>query len=64
MQAFVPIVITIICWAVFFISFSYDRSRYRNCPLLFIALISLAPAAFALAGKHGFLFAAISSHSS
>lgn len=61
MQAFIPIVITIICWAVFFISFSYDRSRYRNCPLLFMAFMSLAPAVYALAGERGFLLAAVTS---
>lgn len=59
MQAFIPIVITIICRAVFLISFSYDRSRYRNCPLLFIAILSLAPAAYVLAGDRAFVPAAV-----
>ena len=59
MHAFIPIIITIICWAVFLISFSYDRSRYRNCPLLFIAILSLAPAAYVLAGDRAFLPAAV-----
>ena len=31
------------CFALFFWSFSRDRSRYRNCWLLFIALLSMGP---------------------
>ena len=30
-------------WGVFYISFKMDRSRYRNCYLLFIAIMSIVP---------------------
>lgn len=33
----------IICWILFRISFARDRSRYRNCYLLFICILSLIP---------------------
>ena len=33
-------VIALLFWAVLIISFAIDRSRYRNCYLLFFALVS------------------------
>lgn len=36
------------CFGLFFWSFSRDRSRYRNCWLLFIALLSVGPFIFML----------------
>lgn len=43
----------IICWGIFQWFFRRDRSRYRNCYLLFIALCSLIPLAVDLAGPFG-----------
>ena len=43
---------TLIFWFVFYYSFSKDRSRYRNCYLLFFALLSLAPLTVAISGEH------------
>lgn len=40
------------CWAVFTFFLSRDRSRYRNCYLLFIALASLIPFIVALSGPY------------
>ncbi len=37
------VTITVVLWVLFFIAFSIDRSRYRNCYLLFLALLSLWP---------------------
>lgn len=33
----------VFCWALFLFSFIRDRSRYRNCYFLFLALFSLIP---------------------
>ena len=38
------------CWAAFLFAFRKDRSRYRNCYLLFVALLSLIPLMTVLAG--------------
>lgn len=43
MQLALTLGFTTACFALFFWSFSRDRSRYRNCWLLFIALLSLGP---------------------
>ena len=40
------------CWLVFQWFFHRDRSRYRNCYLLFIAVLSLFPFAVSLAGSN------------
>ena len=42
-----------LCWALFFILFTKDRSRYRNCYALFLALASLFPLVVNLAGPYG-----------
>lgn len=42
--------LTLFWWILFAISFSIDRSRYRNCYLLFFALVTTAWAATFLAG--------------
>lgn len=43
----------LVCWGIFQWFFHRDRSRYRNCYLLFIALCSLIPLAVDLAGPYG-----------
>ena len=35
--------IVIVCWVIFYLMFRKDRSRYRNCYFLAIALLSLFP---------------------
>ena len=40
----------IVCWVLFRISFARDRSRYRNCYLLFICLLSLIPCLLSIPG--------------
>ena len=40
------------CWALFIFAFSKDRSRYRNCYFLFIALISVVPFLISLSGPY------------
>lgn len=42
--------VSVLCWGVFLLFLSRDRSRYRNCYLLFIALVSLLPFLLSLAG--------------
>ena len=42
--------ITALCWALFLLWFNRDRSRYRNCYLLWIALLSTVPFILSLAG--------------
>ena len=44
------VTISLFCWLFFVLSFNYDRRRYRNCALLFIALVSTVPALCSLAG--------------
>lgn len=39
----ITVLFTLIFWGMFFYSFSKDRSRYRNCYLLCLALLSLIP---------------------
>ena len=39
-------------WILFFLAFAKDRSRYRNCFLLFFALLSSIAALSFLAGDH------------
>lgn len=45
--------ISILWWALLALSISVDRSRYRNCYLLFLAVNSLFPFVITLAGDHG-----------
>ena len=42
----------LIWWAILFISFNVDRSRYRNCAFLFMALANSVPAICDLAGRY------------
>jgi len=39
-------------WIMFYISFSKDRSRYRNCYLLFIALLTTFMSVFIVSGSY------------
>ncbi len=48
---------SLICWAVFLFSFDRDRSRYRNCYLLFLALLSVFPFLINVSGAYGSLVA-------
>jgi len=43
MQLALTLGFTTVCFSLFILSFNRDRSRYRNCWLLFIALLSLGP---------------------
>ena len=44
--------VSVICWGVFLLFLSRDRSKYRNCYLLFIALVSVIPFLLSLAGPY------------
>ena len=46
-------IFSIVCWLLFRFTFSRDRSRYRNCYLLFLAILSMFPFIVNLAGKYG-----------
>ena len=46
------VTISLFCWLFFVLSFNYDRRRYRNCALLFIAFVSTVPALCSLAGPN------------
>lgn len=48
----ITLLLSLILWGMFYWSFSRDRSRYRNCHLLFWSLVSLIPLALALSGDH------------
>ena len=52
MQLALTLGFTTACFALFFWSFSRDRSRYRNCWLLFIALLSLGPMIIQIGRAH------------
>ena len=43
---------TLIWWGLFIYSFSKDRSRYRNCYLLFLALLSMIPFVISISGEY------------
>ena len=45
-------VIAILCWAWFLFSINRDRSRYRNCYYLFIALLSVIPFLLSASGPY------------
>ena len=53
MPAVITGILSLGCWAAFLFMFHRDRSRYRNCYLLFFALLSLFPFMINLAGEHG-----------
>ena len=44
--------VSLFCWAFIVFAFSRDRSRYRNCYFLFIALVSLVPFLLSLSGPY------------
>ena len=48
----ITLLFTLIFWGLFYYSFSRDRSRYRNCHLLFFALLSLIPFVVNISGEH------------
>ena len=48
----ITLLFTLIFWGMFYYSFSKDRSRYRNCYLLFFALMSMIPFVLAVSGDH------------
>ena len=52
MHHLIFLVFTLFWWALFVFCFVRDRSRYRNCYLLFLALLSLMPLAISLSGEH------------
>ena len=41
-----------VCWGMFALFFHRDRSRYRNCYLLFIALLSMFPFVLSMFDEH------------
>ena len=41
-----------VCWGTFWFSFTRDRSRYRNCYLLFTAIVSVFPFMINISGEH------------
>lgn len=49
--------IAMILWGIFAVAFTKDRSRYRNCMILFLALIATAEAALMNAGHRSFVVA-------
>ena len=50
---------SLLCWAAFLFAFHRDRSRYRNCYLLFLALLSLFPFLLNVLGEHGRIAAVV-----
>ena len=46
----ITVLFTLIFWGMFYYSFSKDRSRYRNCYLLFLALLSMIPLVTTVSG--------------
>ncbi|MBR5109547.1 MAG: YdcF family protein [Clostridia bacterium] len=44
--------IVLLCWTVFLVSLNRDRSRYRNCYFLFIALLSVIPFLLSVSGSY------------
>ena len=50
--AIVSIAFSMFCWTMFVLYFRKDRSRYRNCYLLSLALLSLFPLAVGVLGRY------------
>ncbi|MBR3125592.1 MAG: YdcF family protein [Mogibacterium sp.] len=48
----ITLLFTLIWWGIFYHSFHKDRSRYRNCHLLAIALLSMIPFVIAISGQY------------
>ena len=51
----VALIIAIVCWSIFFHMFRKDRSRYRNCYVLFITLIATMMFIVVLPGEEYFI---------
>ena len=56
---FITGIISLGCWTVFQLTFHRDRSKYRNCYLLFLSLASLFPFFFNLLGPYGGIAAVV-----
>ena len=52
MNSYLLITTSLFFWLIFILQFNYDRSRYRNTLLLFLALSSSVPALCSLAGPN------------
>ena len=52
MATIITLGISLFCWGLFAVFFMKDRSRYRNCYLLFSALLSLIPFIISAAGSY------------
>ena len=50
--ALAAIVFSMFCWFMFVLYFRKDRSRYRNCYLLSLALLSLVPLVIGVMGRY------------
>ena len=50
--ALAAIAFSMFCWTMFVLYFRKDRSRYRNCYLLSLALLSLFPLAVGVLGRY------------
>ena len=46
----IAVLFTLIFWGMFYYSFNKDRSRYRNCHLLCLALLSMIPLVTTVSG--------------
>lgn len=53
------IIAAAVLWGIFIFMFARDRSRYRNCAVLFLALLTSAEAGLLAAGQTAFRIAAI-----
>ena len=49
-------IFTLFFWGLFIFFFEKDRSRYRNCYLLFLAIMSMIPFALNIGGQYSKLF--------
>ena len=56
----ITVLFTVIWWTLFYISFKKDRSKYRNCYLLFFALLSMYPLIFNLPEEGRRIFVSLS----
>ena len=53
------LILAIIAWGIFYISFTRDRSRYRNVALLGMALVLTTPFIFSILGGRAIMIAVI-----
>lgn len=56
----ITVLFTVIWWTLFYISFKKDRSKYRNCYLLFFVLLSMYPLIFNLPEEGRRIFVSLS----